>query len=114
MMIRLCKTALVAAACVFFILVALGNVTDYGSNWAFVQHVLAMDTIFPDSTLKWRVITDARLVAAAYWLIICWEVATGFVLLFAVLRMIFLMRDHDRFANVKNAAILGLTMGLLL
>jgi predicted small integral membrane protein len=51
MIIRLCKTALVATIAVFFVLVAFGNITDYGTNWAFVQHVLAMDTIFPGSTL---------------------------------------------------------------
>lgn len=28
----------------YIFLVALGNVTDYGTNYAFVQHVLSMDT----------------------------------------------------------------------
>lgn len=28
----------------YIFLVALGNITDYGTNFAFVQHVLAMDT----------------------------------------------------------------------
>ena len=48
-MIRLVKAVLVAAVALFFTLVAFGNVTDYGSNWLFVQHVLSMDTTFPDS-----------------------------------------------------------------
>jgi predicted small integral membrane protein len=28
----------------YIFLVALGNITDYGTNYAFVQHVLSMDT----------------------------------------------------------------------
>ena len=61
--VRLCKTALLATVALFFVLVTFGNITDYGTNWQFVRHVLAMDTIFPDSTLTWRAITDQRLVA---------------------------------------------------
>jgi predicted small integral membrane protein len=34
--IRLSKTALVAAIAFFATLTAFGNVTDYGTNWAFV------------------------------------------------------------------------------
>ena len=40
------KTAMVAAIALFASLVAFGNVTDYSTNFAFVQHVLSMDTIF--------------------------------------------------------------------
>jgi hypothetical protein len=29
---------------VFGLLTAFGNITDYGSNFAFVQHVMSMDT----------------------------------------------------------------------
>ncbi|HEX4251280.1 MAG TPA: DUF2165 family protein, partial [Pseudonocardia sp.] len=28
----------------YLVLVTLGNITDFGTNLAFVQHVLAMDT----------------------------------------------------------------------
>ena len=45
---RLSKTALVAAIAFLTTLVAFGNITDYETNWAFVRHVLSMDTIFPD------------------------------------------------------------------
>jgi predicted small integral membrane protein len=42
------------------------NIVDYGSNYQFVQHVLSMDTTFPDNALKGRAITDPRLWQAAY------------------------------------------------
>lgn len=33
------------------LLVAFGNMTDYGTNFEFVKHVLSMDTIFPIAVL---------------------------------------------------------------
>ena len=42
-------------------LIALNNLTDPGSNWPFVQHVLAMDTTFRSPRLMWRAITDPTL-----------------------------------------------------
>ena len=50
--IRLSKTATVAAIALFASLVAFGNITDYGTNWAFVQHVLSMDTVFATATIN--------------------------------------------------------------
>jgi len=60
----------------FAFLVAFGNLTDYGSNFHFVQHVLSMDTTFPDNTLRWRAITNPTLWHVAYWLIIAGEALT--------------------------------------
>lgn len=114
MLIRLCKTALVATLALFFLLVAFGNLTDYGSNWAFVQHVLAMDTIFPDSTLTWRAITAPWAQQLAYWLIIAWEIATGLILALASLRLARGVCDAGRFRAARPLAILGLTLGALL
>ncbi|MGA3302460.1 MAG: DUF2165 domain-containing protein [Methylovirgula sp.] len=114
MIIRLCKTVLVAMMALFFIIVVFGNVTDYQTNAVFVDHVLAMDTIFPDSTLKWRAITDPRLAAFAYWAIIAWEAATAAILSVAAIRLALASRDHQRFVAAKPLAVLGLTFGLLL
>jgi predicted small integral membrane protein len=41
-----------------------------------VRHVLSMDSIFPDSTLRWRAITTPMLWHGAYWLIILGEALT--------------------------------------
>ena len=56
--IRLSKTAMVAAIAFFASLTAFGNITDYGTNWAFVQHVLSMDTIDPTATIRYRAIDN--------------------------------------------------------
>jgi predicted small integral membrane protein len=75
--LRLTKIAMSASLTLFALLVAFGNITDYGANFAFVQHVLSMDTTFPDNTLRWRAITSPPLWHAAYWLIILGEALTG-------------------------------------
>src|SRR3954470_9088318 len=74
--LRLAKIAMAASLALFAFLVALGNITDYGANFAFVQHVLSMDTIFPGNALRWRAVTDPTLWHAAYWLIILGEALT--------------------------------------
>lgn len=114
MLVSLCKTSLVAMAAAFFALVAFNNVIDYGSNWAFIQHVLAMNTVFSDSTLKSRAITDPRLAMLAYWAIIAWEMATAAILIAATVRLAANARAPQRFTQAKALAVLGLTMGLLL
>jgi predicted small integral membrane protein len=113
-LVSLCKTSLVAMVAAFFALVAFNNVVDYGSNWAFIQHVLAMDTVFPDSTLKSRAITDPGLAMFAYWAIIGWEVATAAILIAASIGLAASCRAPQRFTQAKSLAVLGLTMGLLL
>ena len=57
---------MVAAIALFATLVAFGNITDYGTNFAFVQHVLSMDTIFELSTIRYRAITSPTLHQLAY------------------------------------------------
>lgn len=114
MLLRLGKTALVGTVALLFVLFAFGNITDYGSNWAFVQHVLAMDTIFTDSTLRWRAITNPALQTAAYWSIIAWQLATAAVLVVSTIRLALAAGDPGRFQAVKGYGAVGLIMALLL
>ena len=71
--IRAAKVTMVAAIALFTSLVTFGNLTDYNTNFAFVQHVLSMDTIFAFSAIKYRAITDPALQHAAYATIIATE-----------------------------------------
>jgi predicted small integral membrane protein len=75
--------ALTAVTAVYMLLVVLGNTTDYGTNEAFVQHVLAMDTTFKSPEVMWRAVTSPTLATVAYLLIIVWEAATAVVLVAA-------------------------------
>src|SRR5262249_26463228 len=73
MLIRLSKIVMVATIAALFSVVAFGNITDYGTNYAFVQHVMSMDTLFPTTTITYRAITDPAVQSAAYALIIATE-----------------------------------------
>jgi predicted small integral membrane protein len=77
--VRYCKIALVASVALFATLVAFNNITDYGANFKFVQHVLMMDTIFPDSRQTWRAVGSPLLHHAAYIAIILLQVMIAFL-----------------------------------
>lgn len=86
--VRLSKIAMVAGVAFWAFLVTLNNIVDYDSNWAFVQHVLAMDTVFPHATLRSRAITDPWLQEAVYLAIIVAEGLTCLAFLGASLAML--------------------------
>ncbi|MEV6806214.1 DUF2165 domain-containing protein [Streptomyces sp. NPDC051132] len=65
----------------YIALVALGNITDFGTNQQFVRHVLAMDTTFRDDRLMWRAVTSTALEDTAYVLIIVWESVAALLLI---------------------------------
>jgi len=113
--IRAAKAATVAAIALFASLVTFGNLTDYGTNFAFVQHVLSMDTIFAWSTIGYRAITNPAVQKAAYAVIIAVEAATAvlcWVGAAALARRIY--ADAGAFNRAKSPAIVGLTLGFLL
>lgn len=114
MIIRLSKASMVLAVALFASLVAFGNITDYGSNFAFVHHVFRMDTIFPDATITYRAIEAMWIHHAGYIAIIGLETLT------AVLCWIggfHLVASRNMPAGLFNAskswAIGGLTVGFL-
>jgi predicted small integral membrane protein len=111
---RACKIVMVLGLAAFALLVTFSNITDYDSNYAFVRHVLSMDTTFPDNRAMYRAITSPALWTLGYWGIIAGEGLTGLLLLIGALRM-FQARDADPrgFDAAKNFVILGATMGFL-
>ena len=111
--LQLAKAALIGSIALFFTLVAFGNVTDYGSNWEFVQHVLSMDTTFPNSTLRWRAITNPGLQTAGYWSIIGWEAITAAVLWVGAVRLLWAASPNE-VRRAKETAAVGLVFGFLL
>ena len=113
--LRASKAALVAAVALFASLVTFGNLTDYNTNFVFVQHVLSMDTIFPFSTIKYRAITSPALHHAAYAFIIAAEAATAVLCWIGAAALARRLRaDAAAFNRAKACAVLGLTLGFLL
>ena len=111
--IRLSKTATVAAIALFASLVAFGNITDYGTNWAFVQHVLSMDTTFANSSLRSRAITDPSLQTGGYWLIIATEALVAALLWAGAVHLLAAIGSRQ-FDRAKVIAVAGLSLGFLL
>lgn len=64
-------------------LIAVGNITDYDTNYQFVVHVLAMDTTFQSPDTMWRAITSPTLATLTYLAIIVWESVAALVLIAA-------------------------------
>jgi predicted small integral membrane protein len=85
---RYAKIAMVLSLGVMALLIAFTNVTDYGGNYPFVSHVMSMDSTFRSPAVKYRAITDPRLWALAYWLIIAGEAAAAGLFLWAGARMV--------------------------
>jgi predicted small integral membrane protein len=112
--IRLSKTAMVAAVAFFATLTAFGNITDYDTNWAFVQHVLSMDTIYPTATIKYRAIDNHALETAGYLTIIAAEALTAILCWIGAARLLAASADAVAFSRAKGFAVAGLTLGFLI
>jgi predicted small integral membrane protein len=112
---RLSKIGLTATIASWLALVAFGNLTDYGSNLVFVQHVLAMDSIFPDAAIHYRAIHAPLLQHAAYVLIIAAEALAAVSCGLGAWHLWRARRSPAAlFHRAKRLAVAGLSVGVLL
>ncbi|MDA0349688.1 MAG: DUF2165 domain-containing protein [Verrucomicrobia bacterium] len=114
MPIRYCKIVLVFASFLFLSLVVFNNLTDYGSNYAFVEAVLSMNSTFEGNSGMWRAIESPIIHHLFYWVIIFWELVAMTIIGFGVLKL-----WKNRFScaalfnQSKDLAAVGLTVSLL-
>ena len=111
---RIAKVIMVGCLALFALLVTFNNLTDYGTNYAFVRHTLTMDTTFPGNGLLYRRIMSSALWQGAYGLIIAGEGLTGAV--FAVAAVLLCRRlrsDAGSFNRAKRLVYLGAALGFL-
>src|SRR5215475_5384900 len=114
LILRIAKIAMVAAIAACATLVAFGNITDYGTNFVFVEHVLSMDSIFPNSTITYRAITSPTLHHVAYAIIIAAEALTAALCWIAAIALLRRLRaPAAAFNRAKAWSIAGLTVGFL-
>ena len=112
---RIAKIATAASIAAFLTMVTFGNLTDYDTNFAFVQHVLAMDTIFATSTITYRAVTNPVLHHLAYGLIIATQAIVSVLCWIGVFRLLRCLRaDALTFNGAKNLLVAGLTLAFLL
>ena len=114
MMLRAAKILLVLAVALFYTLVVFNNVTDYGSNYEFVRHVMMMDSTFPGNHGMWRAINAPRAHTALYISIIASEFVTMILCWWGGLRLARVFHGSSlEFQRAKTVAIAGLTVSLL-
>ena len=112
---RIPKICIIFAIAALFSIIFLNNLFDYESNYAFVQHVLLMDTIFPNSALGGRAINSPEVHQLAYWTIIFIEGLTSILCLVGGIRLVRGIKiSSEQFNRLKTIAALGLTLGFLL
>ena len=115
MVIRPCKTGVLASYTLLLTLIAFGNITDYGSNWPFVQHVLAMDTTFQNPGVMWRAVTDPTLQTLGYLGIIALETTSALVMISGVIILVGRLRGSaEEFDRAKTIAVVGISLSLIL
>ena len=115
MALRVSKAVLVLAIALFYTILVLNNITDYGSNYQFVRHVLMMDSTFPG---KPRHVARRQVAGSTYGLtigIIAWESVTMLLCWWGGVRLLKSYRaDRAQFAATLNVAVIALTTSLLM
>jgi predicted small integral membrane protein len=113
---------LVFCNALYISLVAFGNITDYDTNFAFVQHVLSMDTTNfgaaegtgLDPGVMWRALTDPIAWNIGYIGIIVWESLAAIVLIISLVHWVRAFVTRGSFDTAKAISSIGLVMIVLL
>lgn len=106
----------------YILLVAFGNITDYGTNFAFVQHVLSMDTtnfgqaagegLDPD--VMWHAIDNPVMWNIGYIAIILVETLAAVLLIIGFVQLLRACFGSGSFASGRAWASAGLLLIVLL
>lgn len=113
MTVRFSKALLVLMAGLLVGMAGIDNLLDYGTNFTAVQHVLAMDTLFPGTTTTWRAITSPALQHLAYAGIIIVELLTCVLCGLGAWRMWEARAaSAQTFNAAKDLAVAGLVCGI--
>ncbi|XPP25683.1 MAG: DUF2165 domain-containing protein [Leucobacter sp.] len=106
----------------YIFLVALGNITDYGTNYAFVQHVLSMDTtnfgqpegqgLDPD--VMWRAIDNPVVWNIGYIGIIIAESLAAILLIIALVHFARAIFGRASYAAARLWSSMGLALIVLI
>ena len=114
MSMRWAKILLMAAMALYFTVVVFNNVTDFGSNYQFVQHVLSMDTTFVGNHGMRRAIHSPAVHVAFYVGIIVWEAVNATLGWWGFVAMLRARGSEMEFARAKHVSVAALTSGMLL
>lgn len=112
---RIAKLAAVFGVGLLTLIIAFSNTTDYYSNFAFVEHVMKMDTTFESNKMMYRAINSNIFHHIAYIVIIALEALNSYCCLRGAWQM---YRNINKpavyFHTGKRWAIYGLTLGIFI
>ena len=111
MVTRISKAGAVLLMAAYLTLVAFGNVTDYGANFDFVAHVMAMDTTFRSEASMWRAVESPALHHAAYVAIIVLQAGAAVLCWVGGIRLLSRLGEARLFHAAKGVALAGLGLG---
>lgn len=115
MSFRIIKILIVSGVSLYFGVVVLNNLTDYDSNFTLVQHVLTMDTVYPNCPLLWRSIHSHWVHSIFYGLIIFWEASVATLTGIGSIRLVKTLNQREsQFNQSKKTAAIGLALGFML
>ncbi|WP_348264483.1 DUF2165 domain-containing protein [Telmatobacter sp. DSM 110680] len=115
MITRSAKLLLLAGVALYYTLVVFNNLTDFNSNYEFIQHVLSMDSTSPGNHGMWRAMSSPGMHLLFYWLIIVWELITAILAWWGLWNLVrALRRPANAFNAEKRLAIMALTLSLLM
>jgi predicted small integral membrane protein len=110
---RIAKTICVASIALMSLLVVFGNITDYFTNFLFVEHVMKMDTIFPETHIHYRSIDKTFLFHVGYILIILMETLMAFCCIKGSWLLFKNLRSNTELLHAsKNWAVAGIIIGI--
>ena len=111
---RTAKAGAVLLMAAYLSLVVFGNLTDYGSNFTFVAHVMSMDTTFEGNRGMWRAVESPFLHHLAFASIIVVQSASALLCWIGGLLLASRRKRPEDFQRAKATAIAGLGLALLL
>lgn len=115
MTLRTAKILLVLGVALYYTIVVFSNVTDYGSNYEFLRHVMMMDSTFPGNHGMWRSINAPWAHTAFYLSIIAWEFVTMILCWWGGYRMARALRGTAAaFGRAKRISIIALALALVM
>jgi len=105
--LRAAKIVLSLALASFCLVVTFDNLTDYSTNYLFLQHVMSMDTTFPGNALMYPSITNPALWQLGYALIIAAEGLAGLLFLADAVRLIQARNAPGEVFNAAKALVVA-------
>jgi predicted small integral membrane protein len=113
--VRVCQILFVALIGGFALLVTLNNLRDPRSNLRLVQHLMSMDTVFPDTRLKRRAVLSPLAHRVAFGLIVAVEGVAALLCLAGAARLALAFgAGAAEFHTAKALSFAGLGLGFVL